>query len=306
MYTGVPTLWGADIMTALARGNPHDVLPHTTMQEVLADGVLVPNQPTVPTSGMQVTDPYNYLTDTRDIRVQCICIGNKGHTILDLGGGAPPTFIPKPHLATDAALYGMIPFVCLPIADDLTGSDRARFRLRKTLTINGDLYVAYYGRSLAAPITAPELLIRTVLPDDAGVITSTYVPTVNNQRLVDPDLDGPNEEVYVSAHYVDQVIFTEQDCIWLTDAATLLFGSPYLGFFTEVAVCTGVDKPVIQRYPNSGTQTPIAVNPVGAPMELVAAQPVSFIYAEGKAVGSTGFTIGINTAITEPLYGRET
>lgn len=306
MYTGVPTLWGAAIVTALARGNPHDVLPHTTMQEVMADGVLVPNQPSVPTRGMQTVPAYNYLTDTKDIRVSCICIGHKGHTTLNVGGGMPDTFVPKPHLATDAALYGMIPFVCLPIADDLTGADRARFRLRKTLEIDGDLYVAYFGRVLTLPITSPELLIRTVLPDDGGVVTATYVPNINNQRLSDPDIGGSNEEVYVSANYVDQVQFTEQDCIWMTDAAMLLYGTPYLGFITEIAVCTGVDKAVTQQYPESGTQTPTAVNPVGAPMELVATQPVSFIYANNTAVGSTGFTIGINTAISEPLYGRET
>lgn len=54
----------------------------------------------------------------------------------------------KPSLARnyETKLYEPIPFRCVPVSNDLSAEDRAQYRLRKVIQINGEDYVAYYAK----------------------------------------------------------------------------------------------------------------------------------------------------------------
>ena len=304
MYTRIPTIWGAALTSALNGRQPLDVPPFTTLNEVLEDSALISQIPSQPTRGMQVTDPYDYLTDTSQMGVRGFCIGNGGHVFNSGGGGLVPSFSPKPHLATDAALYRMLPFVIRPIGSDLVGVDRARFRLRRTLEISGDLYVAYYMRVVDRPSLSPPMKIKTI--DLVGDVTiADYIPNVNNLRLADPDIGAVNPEVYVYTETIETVTFTQQDIDWIVEACELLYGRADQAIISEVGLCIGVDKPVTDQYPNTGVQTPTSF--VGIPpTEIVACQISSFSFLDKSVYTSSGFTFTINTGVSEPLYGRET
>lgn len=303
MYTRIPTVWGGALISAQMGRQPLDILPYTTLNEVLEDPVLIPQIPAQPTRGMQITAPYDYLTDTSQLGIRCFCIGNGGHRFNSGGGGLVPSFSPNPHLATDAALYRMIPFVIRPVGADLSGTDRARFRLRRTIEIAGDLYVAYYGRVLPRPNISPPIKLRTV--DTSGDVTvSDYIPNVNNLRLPMPDPGAVNPEVYVYTETIETIVFDQQDIDWIVEACELLYGRADQAFISEVGLCTGVDKPVTEFYPTSGAQVPAPFTGT-APLETVACQIAAFSYLDKSVYSSAGFSFTLNTGVSEPLYGRE-
>lgn len=299
MSLGTPTIWNAVFTTAKARGLAINIPPNSTVNEAISDSVLVPFQPGVSTLGMEMPDEYNYTTDSAGLKVSLFCIGNGGHRQVNGGVGVVPIFTQKPHRATDAALYHMIPFVVKPVDYDLTGAARARFRLRRTLEIGGELYAAYFGRVLPEA-TGDIDMKEVILPGDGSQTESTFTPTINNLRITEPPLTGSTETVYVTAQYIESFTFDAQDIAWLEEACMLLYGDVNYARISEVAICTGVDKPVAQVYPTSGVQTPVA--PSGPPrFETVGCQVYTFNFVEHRVAGSSPFTWAVNTAVSEPM-----
>jgi hypothetical protein len=300
MYIGTPTIWNISLGTSRARGIPYRIPQFSTINEALADPILFPLIPSDPNRGMQITDDYDYTTDSELVKLTLFCIGNRGLTPVIGNGNLPPSNLPKPHASTDAALYGQVPFVIKPVTNDLTGTDRARFRLRRTLEIDGELYAAYYGRVLPVVTAEVERVVEVTLPGQATQ-TSVFTPTVNNLRLTDPDVSGNNTYTAVRANYRDALTFTAQDVLWFEEAAELLFGSASYARFSEVAICTGVDKLINARYPDAGG----AVTPLNSSYyESVGVQVYTFNSTEIVAYGSQGFVLDVDSGASELLFAR--
>lgn len=301
MLTGTPTIWNMALCAARARGLPHVIPQNSSINQAINDSFVIPQLPAVTTAGMEVTDDYNYAADTADVRLRLFCIGNGGHQLVQGGSLNIPTFEPKPHAATDAALYSILPFVVKPITNDLSGADRQKFRLRRTLEIDGELYAAYFGRVL--PVTSGSVqMLLDVTPLGSATQTSVFTPSLDNIRLTDPNLSGNNTVTSVRASYTEQLTFTPQDVAWLEEACTLLYGSASYARISEIAICTGVDKQVTGVYPTTGTQV---VNNINSPYyETVGCQAFTFNNTEAVAYGSNGFVLDIDTGASELLFAR--
>lgn len=298
-YTGVTTIYSAALQTSLHRGNPHDIWPNSTIPESLA---LKPEVIAAGNAGMWITTPYSF-AETRSLKACCVCIGNGGHRLRTELGVTIPTFEPRPHMATDAGLFNQIPFVVKPIDSDLNATDRARFCLRRTMRIGGQLYVAYFGRVLSElDLAAPDIAKRVIT--SSSDVSQPWLPTSADltPALTDTDPTGSTNEVYVTASYSDQITFTEQDIAWLREACLLLYGSERYAYISEIAVCTGVKHAVTNRYDNAGSTT----SAFSGANEYVGVQASSYTYAAWDAQAhATGFNFAVNTAVTEPLLGRE-
>lgn len=303
MYTGVATILGAQIQVAQRRGSPHDMLEYSTVWEAInkkEESTLAGSK------GMWVIKPYTY-QDTRDIKVSCICIGNGGHRLRLDGNISIPSFQPREHYATDTGLFNQIPFVAKPIEADLSPADRARFCLRRTAIINGKLHVLYYGRVLDAVTIPNATTTKRIITNNAGTtsdISTEWVPTSADltPAMTDRSPSGTTEQVYVSSAIRDEIIFTEQDVQNLKEACALLYGNEAYAFISEIAVCTGVRRAIEKAYDNNGSSQ----IPVQGAFDYAGVQIVSFSYAEySMAAYPTGFKLGINTAVSEPLMGRE-
>lgn len=300
MYIGTPTVWNIALSTAKARGIPYRIPQFSTVNEAINDPFVIPYLPADLNRGMQVTDDYDFNTDSDLVKIALFCIGNRGLTPVIGNGTLPPTNLPKPHASTDAALYGHVPFVIKPVTNDLTGADRQRFRLRRTIEIDGELYAAYYGR-VVPPVTGDvELLVELTLPGQATQ-ASVFTPTVNNLRLSDPDVSGNNTYTAVRANYPDTFEFTAQDVAWFEEACTLLYGDPSYARFSEIAICTGVDKLINGRYPNEGGAFQ-SLN--SSYYETVGAQAYTFNNTEVVAYGTPGFSLNVDTGASERLFAR--
>ena len=90
---------------------------------------------------------YNLFPDRHPTTVPMLRyfgIGIRGYQNTDGNQGARP-FNPK---ATDMDLYTPIPIRCVPATNDLTQTERQRYRMRVRATYNGVEYICYYLKTI--------------------------------------------------------------------------------------------------------------------------------------------------------------
>lgn len=301
MRFSVPTILGNALQTARQLKVPYELLPYTTLNEALYDPLIVPHQPPVLTRGMEVVDDYDSDLDTKEFSAGYYCIGNGGHGMVLGPSGGIPIATPIAHKATDSGLYHMIPFAIKPVDNDFTVLERQKYRLRKTMLINDVLYAAYYARVLDLSTATPDMTIT--FEQSGNPVTIAFVPTANNLRPTAPTPGLPPTGDYAKVVTRVEIIMTAEDIQLFLDAAQLLYGDPSYAIISEVAYVHAVDKEVISKYPNDGTQTatPVASNTY---KELVGAQTCCFFsrFIQGSDA-TEGTTFGMAVGASEPLYG---
>ena len=230
-------------------------------------------------------------TDTPSL--SCYCIGNRGHQSVIGAEGIPKTE-PVQHRATDAALYGHIPFVMRPINNDLSQTDRAKYALRLEEVHDGVRYAVYYARRLDKTNTVTQMQIKTV---SNGVETTTpFVPNSSNLNPTPPVIasSGVNttDGSYVSAVAALTISITEAEAAEIINVAKVLYGDEGYAIISEIGLVTGVDK-VVQITSTAGNFT---MN------EVIVAQIASFAPAMIPLnFNPTGADIVLNVGATEPL-----
>ena len=297
------TIYAATLQTAKHQNTPLLVPAYSTINEAINNATIVAYQPSVSTMASQTAAQFNPEQDTVNIGLQYLCIGNGGHRFIDGGLNGVPVDLPVPHKASDSGLYNMIPFLCKPIADDISREARARYRLRKILEIDGEVYVAYFAKFLSMQNNSPRMTRTTII--DGVPATTNFSPTINDLKPVKPNIDAiVNDNTYVSATATTIIDFTEQEMRDIVEACTLLYGNPNYAIISELALCSGVDKLVTNQYPISGAQTPFNISDQRL-KEAVAVQVNGFIstYISVK-MNMQGFQLSLDLGATEPLYSE--
>lgn len=296
------TIYGSYMQTCHVLLRPMDIKENSTINEALSDSLKVPFQPTVSSAGLQECEPFDAVNDSRNVNVGYVVIGNGGHVSSISPNGVTYTDF-NIHQATDAAPFKMIPFVCRPIESDLPDLERKDYRLRKVLEIDGELYVAYYAKRLDFSNSDIDMVISTTIN---GVTTyKPFNPTINNLRPqpVSPGLENDGTKTYASATTIFR--FTETDIMYLTEAATNMYGSANEAIISEIAFCSGVDKPIVRSYPHSGGATSDSAIKNRGLKEAVAVQSCVFVNTYHQAnFGVNGLEIAFDIGAIEPLFGR--
>ena len=227
METVTNTIYGSYIQTCqLLRKDP-EIKPYTTLNEklnIFKDEVLTPGE--IPT-------------------VQYVAVGNGGHTATTGPNGVT---IPAPvlHTPRHAALYNQLPFVLRTPENDLTSVERANYRLRSIIDVNGTTYVAYYLKVLNLTNVVPAMEHKLVA--DGQIFTDPFTPTAQDLDPVPPNID-PNSTNTSTGEYLSataKIPFTldVNDIRELQDACRILYGTDEAAIISEVALCSGVDRPV--------------------------------------------------------------
>lgn len=293
------TAIGGQVLSSIFFGRQHDVLEHSTIQELVDDAVAVPYQPRISTAGKQEPEPYDPEEDVDNIELAYVCIGIKGHrnttdsNLVDIS-------MPVEHKTTDTGLYQIVPFVIKPLSNDLTTEQRKRFRLRKVIEIDKVLYAAYYLRRLNTDNVPPTLVLNSV---QEGEKTSTiWAPTINNLRPEQPQIGYRNDSSYITVVSNIELVFEQEDIEWFMEACELLFGHRHYSI-TELAYCTGVDKKVMREYPTVGVQTPSTTIAQRNIKEAQAVQVAYFINTDlNPSVLNKRFSYTVDLGINEPLF----
>lgn len=219
------TIYSAHISTCRLLNRPFTILPNSTLNQKFN---LFPNE--VP--GINEYPVLGY-----------IGIGNKGATY-DITQSGFVLTTPIPHLPRDASLYNFIPFVIRDINNDLSSTERLKYRMRVPVTINGAPHVAYYLRALGIDNIIPSVELRNV--DNGVITTNSFTPVLSDLNPTPPDLsnanlNNPNGDYLVSTAKVS-FILNQQDINEILNACDLLFGDPRYAVINEIALCTGIDK----------------------------------------------------------------
>jgi hypothetical protein len=229
-------------------------------------------------------------------RVRYFCIGNRGHRI-QAGADGQPYTSPIKHSATDAALYGHLPFVLRKVTEDLSPVERARYAMRTFVMVRGVQYVAYYLRRLDFSNVVPQAMLNTKVN---GVVNSEpFVPTGANLNpspsAIPPTGVVTTDGTTVSVSAVLNMSFTENEVSEFMNAVNILFENPYYGVISEVGLVAGVDQQVQMPLPGGGTS--------GSYLEALGATICTFISDNYPvAFANRGFDFNLDMGASEPLY----
>lgn len=286
------------LLVCLGWGIPFQVHPNSLITDVLDDARINPYVPTPATAGRYVEGTFDPETETRDLKVSLIMLGRGGHgsQISDEGEYTPITF---PHKATDSGLFLPMPLLVRPITSDLTGEQKAKYRLRTTMAINNVLYAVYWG--MIYDYSSSEIIESIETVEDGKVSSSTpYSPTANDLRPQKEDISQTATNIYLRTHAGIDMAFTTEQVEDIVAACELMYGSAEKAVISEIAFCFGLDKPVTQMYTNAGTTI---INAPAESREFVAAH-VGIIESTFKPSLYVGaFRDTKHIGISEPLFG---
>lgn len=221
----VRTIYAAHIGTCKMLNRPFSVLPNSTLNQKF----------NLHASELPSTNEYPVLG--------YVGIGNKGASYEVTTNGYVLT-TPIPHLPRHASLYNFIPFIVRDINDDISSTERLKYRLRVPMTIEGVTYVAYYLRALTINDLIPTVELRNV--DNEIITTTSFSPTLSDLsptpvNISNEDIANPNGDYLVSTAKVNFTL-NQTDIANILDACNLIYGDPRYAVINEIAVCTGVDK----------------------------------------------------------------
>lgn len=200
--------------------------------------------------------------------VNYVTIGNGGHRVV-IGVNDIPKIEAVQHKAKSAALYNHLPFILRLPNDDLSPTDRAKYRLRRTEVHGGTTYVAYYLKVIDKTDTQSVLELRSVID---GVTTSVpFTHTLADLSPVPPEI--PSEGVvvttgdYIAATAKVPFFMSETDITEFLNVANIIYGDEGYAIISEFALCSGIDKVVTGDF--GGVSTGYT--------EAIAVQIVSFV-----------------------------
>lgn len=277
METVVRTIYSSLLSTAKLLNRPLSILPNSTLNQKF----------NLHANELPAINEYPVLG--------YIGIGNKGASY-EVTSDSYVLTNPVPHLPRDASLYNFIPFVVRPINDDLSSTERMRYRLRVPVTVGTTTYVAYYLRTLNISDLIPSVELRNV--NGETITTSAFTPTLSDLSPTPPvisntNLNTPSGDYLASTARVTFAL-NQSDVNNIMDACALLYGDPRYAVINEIALCTGVDK-VLQ-----GTFGATISNYT----DTIATQVAAFIYQyHALTVNTTKVEIEFDIGGSEALLG---
>lgn len=271
----VPTVTSALLQTNQRVGKTHVVQVNTSLNQKLEIQADLVN------------------SDTDVLSMKYVVIGIGGHAM-----GVAPNGLTFPkgveHTTRHTGLYMQVPFVMRLPSDDLSPTERLKYRLRRQKVHNGVTYVEYWAKVLDLANTNPQLELRTVV--DGVTNSEPYVPLLSDLNPVPPVL--ANGQVLVTnGNYVASTAkvpfeMTPADILEFINVCNILFGTPDLAIISEVGLCSGVDRAVSGDF--NGVSTGY--------MEAIAVQICTHINTFFTAnFGANNNKMTLDLGVVEPL-----
>lgn len=269
------TVLAPALLTAKLMGLRHELVPYTTLNEKLGIQAGV-------TGDATVTPTLGYWA-----------IGDNGHNYT-AGANNRPYVTPVQHRPTDFAAFSQVPFVLRLPTDDLSVNLRRNYALRREETHDGTTYIAYYMKRIDN--TDARVSMQHVVIADGNTTVTELIPNESNLSPTKPTVPptgvttADGEYVMASAPLVIQ--FSQFDAAEFMKVAKILYGDENEAIISEIALVTGIDKPV-QITTSTGQ-----VNFNEAIMAQIYTHITAF-YAIGFS--NQGFDFTVDIGFTEPL-----
>lgn len=174
-----------------------------------------------------------------------VVIGNGGHSF-QVGANGRVKWQGLNHEPTHFALYNQLPFVLRLPTEDLTPTERQRYRLRCMRNYGGQDYVAYYARVMDLSNVAVELELRHV--ENGNTSSKPFVPTIENLNPVPPKLSTGQVLTttgdYGASSAKIPAPMSASDVAEFTNACRIIHGEDGWNIISEMAVVASVDRNV--------------------------------------------------------------
>ena len=228
IYNATRTIYNVKLQTHMMANLPYTPLPNTTLNEKF--NILEYKQHRcLPTEGRPI-----YPT------IKGIMLGNGGAEILDSDLGNMKL---GKHSPVDGALFNHIPFVIRPEEEDLLGEERAKYRFRREMYIDGKKHYGYYIKLF----TDKDLYYRPEIlcVDNSKVVPSIKIFNTDRSDILNPVPEKDNRmSTYENSIYTVNILrfefkLSDNELRELQNVFKLLKIKDYL--LTELAVVTGID-----------------------------------------------------------------
>lgn len=267
------------VQSLLYLDTPFRLIPNTTLNEryAIQSGVL-------PADGKKPT--LNVMT-----------IGNKGHyTTVSTTDGSDEYGI-RPFNSDFVNNYNTIPFALREVNNDFSGTQLAKYCLRKIETYGGKQYFAYYGRVIDTSTAVPELYEVT---NNNGVLTVVpYVPTTDGLNPVPPVIQNNGTVVgsnkVITSIAIISVRLDANDIQEIVNAHRIRTNSQRTPVISEIGLCTSVLQQVQGQ---SGSASTFVYDEA-----LVCQLNVHIGCNHPIGTSTRGFTLNFNVGGAEPLLG---
>lgn len=143
--------------------------------------------------------------------------------------------------AGELDLYQPIPFRCVPIDEDLSATERAKYRMRVKINVNDVEYWAYYLK--VVEITSSAVQVKKITTDNQEedyVIDTANLNPVPSKTSTTGVVEGTSGEISVSVSCNCRITGAE-----VLEAIGVLFeGDTRYAKISEYGIYTGIDKVV--------------------------------------------------------------
>lgn len=276
------TVYGSHVQTCLFFGKPVTFSENTTLNQKFS--ILQDNLPSA----------------ADKIFLGGLVWGNRGHRLEAGANGIPRNEIVQ-HRATDAALYGQLPFVLRELNNDLSNTQRANYALRRQETHNGVAYWAYYLRRLDTATLQPNMYYTEVTNDSSNnpvEQTNAFVATAANLSPTPPAISNTGTNV-ISADYVSsrahmQIVLSEADVAEMLNVAKVIYGDESYAIISEMGLCTMANRMI--NAPSTGGGTFNFAEAIGVQIAAHVATYNSLMF------NNTGIEIELEVGANEPLF----
>lgn len=220
------TIFGLGLINAMLANRYYSVSINTTLNEKF--GILT-NEHTP--KGTLLTPIYP--------RLKYLVIGNGGIPVAD----DATNYRFSQHCAIDGALFNHLPFALKTPSEDFNDVERRRYRLRKEVRIDGELYYAYYARVVETIDYRgyPYLITHRDGVDVLSVFNTNIERILNPRPVIKPDkpLDSLRVDTVINRFKLE-FFMSEKDQEELQNVYKILKISQYTKL-TEIGVCHGYD-----------------------------------------------------------------
>lgn len=230
---------------------------------------------------------------------QYVGLGIGGLSARFIGDRRRIELYPFPHDPRHTGFFEQIPWVVRPITDDLTTTERVKFRLRKIQDVRGVRYAFYYLRKLNTTGMAVRLEYRVI--QDGNVTSTPWEPSPDDQHPV-PMQVNPGQVLttgddYVASTAKSLVEFTPWDIAELVNVGRVLFESETAITVSELALLSGIDVQTTGDF--NGIQLPIT-EAIGVQINDFISTLVPTNYTQ------SGAGVDLDIGSTEPLLALKT
>lgn len=190
--------------------------------------------------------PNHHVGEGNRQTLNTFCIGN-GAASTVVGVGNAKKLSTSRHRRRDMALFNHIPFSARPLDNDLTEAQRANYRLRKVIDLNGVWTALYYLKRLT-PNDAPPTMEYRRISDDGEVTVSPYEFDPGDLNPTPTDVDENELSCASGSSLVTYGVTTIEllgfDISEIINACMLLYGDADYANISEIGLCTSFDSVV--------------------------------------------------------------